>query len=177
MGNIGSSLFATPQEKEFRKLTKKNTKVNRFSNGNVAEEPGAAARPRSPNRQRRSSAGLIRFDSLITEVTYDREEGEIEVMRQHLNWESEDALGDELIKDLVPTTVPVVSSDNLSSDEISRRRQGAKLKHNSSFISAHAHRISEQTAAAREGERNTAAAGGQSPHGRVGGSPSSLEQA
>ena len=173
MGNIGSSFFATPQEKEFRKLTKKNTKVNRFSNGNIGEEPGAAPRTRSPDRQRRSPLGSLRFDSLITEVTYDREEGEIEVMRQHLNWESEDALGDELIKDLVPTTVPVVSAQTISPDEISRRRSGAILKRDSSFISAHAHRISRQAVAAHE--RNAAAAGSPAPHGG-GESPSSLQQ-
>ena len=151
MGNIGSSFFATPQEKEFRKLTKKNTKVNRFSLLNVGEEPGAvAARPQSPERQRRSPVGSLRFDSLITEVTYDREEGEIEVMRQHLNRESEDALGAELIRDLVPTTVPVVSSQQMSQEEASRRRSGAILKRDSSFISAHAHRISHAAAAAQE---------------------------
>jgi hypothetical protein len=77
MGNSGSSLFATPQEQEFRKLTKKNTNVNRVSLSHVCEEPSVAAK-KSSERQRRSSVGSLRFDNLITEVSYDREQGEIE---------------------------------------------------------------------------------------------------
>jgi hypothetical protein len=148
MGNIGSSFFATPQEKEFRKLTKKNTKVNRVSLGHVVEEPSAAAR-KGAERQRRPAGGSLRFDNLITEVSYDREEGEIEVVRQHLNRESEDALGEELIKDLVPTTVPVVSAEEGNPSDVLRRRPGAILKREGSFVTAHAHRLSESTTAAQ----------------------------
>lgn len=147
MGNIGSSFFATPQEKEFRKLTKKNTKVNRVSLGHVGEEPSAAAR-KSSERQKRSAVGSLRFENLITEVSYDREEGEIEVVRQNLNRESEDALGEELIKDLVPTTVPVVPAEAGDFSNVLRRRPGAILKRDSSFVSAHAHRLSEAATAA-----------------------------
>ena len=148
MGNIGSSFFATPQEKEFRKLTKKNTKVNRVSLGHVVEEPSVAARM-SAERPKRSAGGSLRFDNLITEVSYDREEGEIEVVRQHLNRESEDALGEELIKDLVPTTVPVVSAEEGNPSDVLRRRPGAILKREGSFVTAHAHRLSESTTAAQ----------------------------
>ena len=77
MGNSGSSLFATPQEQEFRKLTEKNTNVNRVSLNHVCEEPSVAAK-KSSERQRLSSVGSLRFDNLITEVSYDREQGEIE---------------------------------------------------------------------------------------------------
>jgi hypothetical protein len=86
---------------------------------------------------------------LITEVSYDREEGEIEVVRQHLNRESEDALGEELIKDLVPTTVPVVSAEEGNPSDVLRRRPGAILKREGSFVTAHAHRLSESTTAAQ----------------------------
>ena len=77
MGNSASSFFTTPQEQELRELTKKNTNVNRASLSHVCEEHSLAAK-KSSERQRRSSVGSLRFDNLITEVSYDREEGEIE---------------------------------------------------------------------------------------------------
>lgn len=127
MGNMGSSLFGTPQEKEFRKLTKKNTKVNRLAlltmNTGPDYQPG---RPKDPERKRRLAQTPLRFENLITEVTYDREEGEIEVTRESLNHESEDALGNEVILDLVPTTVPVVAAGDAGdcSPTVPRRKGG-----------------------------------------------------
>jgi len=143
MGNIGSSLFATPQEKEFRKLTKKNTKANRVSLGGEAADVSSKA-----SKKRRDCLQPLRFESLVTEVTYDREEGEIEVTRETLNHQSEDALGHDLIMHLVPTQVPVVAKDEQLEHADSPmagadlpRRQGV-LKRDSSFISAHAARHS-----------------------------------
>lgn len=149
MGNLSSSLFATPQEKEFRRLTKKNTKVNRVSLGTPGDDHGAGQslqKTRDPERQRRLAMTPLRFENLITEVTYDHEEGEIEVTRESLNPQSEDALGDDLIMDLVPTSVPVVAAaDEEPSSPVPPAPLDANgerriLKRDSSFISAHARR-------------------------------------
>lgn len=146
MGNLSSSLFATPQEKEIRKLTKKNTKANRVSLGSNYEGAEDASGARKENRRGRESLQPLRFENFTTEVTYDLEEGEVEVSRGMLNHESEDALGSDLIAFLVPTQVPVVSKDEQDGPASSpmagpdpQRRAGA-LKRNSSFITAHAAR-------------------------------------
>ena len=137
MGNLGSSLFATPQEKEFRKLTKKNTRVNRVSLSPSTDTPEPLSpTPRDPERKKRMGTQPLRFENLITEVTYDRDGGEFEVTRESLNLESDDALGTDLILDLVPTTVPVVSA----SDDGQDSDLPPRLKRDSSFISAHARR-------------------------------------
>ena len=145
MGNIGSSFFLTPQEKEFRKLTKKNTKVNRMSSCNNDFIVPVPTPPKDPERKKRLAMQPLRFENLITEVTYDREAGEIEVTRESLNLDSEDALGSALIMDLVPTTVPVVSandepSQRMDEDASIGRRARPMLKRDSSFVSAHAKR-------------------------------------
>eukprot|EP00287_Rhodomonas_sp_CCMP768_P002197 CAMPEP_0196735718 /NCGR_PEP_ID=MMETSP1091-20130531/14046_1 /TAXON_ID=302021 /ORGANISM="Rhodomonas sp., Strain CCMP768" /LENGTH=152 /DNA_ID=CAMNT_0042079377 /DNA_START=431 /DNA_END=889 /DNA_ORIENTATION=- len=94
MGNLASGLFSTSAEKEFKKLTKKNTKANR--DGVLAPNgaPDAAA-PGEPTIQRSSSGGgNIRFGKLVTEVTYDHEAGEIEVAQEAL-YAPEDSGEDE----------------------------------------------------------------------------------
>lgn len=165
MGNIGSSLFATPHEKEVRKLTKKNTKANRVSLGGGHEEAAdAAGKGGKGSKKRRDSLQPLRFESLVTEVTYDREEGEIEVTRGTLNHESEDALGHDLIMHLVPTQVPVVSKDEqpdhidspMAGPDLARRV--GVLKRDSSFISAHAAR----SVAAASGRKTAAELGADS---------------
>lgn len=153
MGNIGSGLFATPQERELRKLTKKNTKVNRMALGSTEADASQPAMRRDPDRKEKLTQPL-RFENLITEVTYDREEGEIEITREMLNHESEDALGNDVLLELVPNTVPVVcaidhpSSPTSPTREPPPRRTGGVLKRDSSFISAHAPRHSAAITAA-----------------------------
>ena len=148
MGNLSSSLFATPQEKEFRRLTKKNTKVNRVSLGTSGNDHGTGQslqKTKDPERQRRLAMTPLRFENLVTEVTYNHEEGEIDVTRESLNPQSEDALGDDLIMDLVPTSVPVVAAAGEQSSPMPPAPLDANgerriLKRDSSFISAHARR-------------------------------------
>ena len=166
MGNLSSSLFATPQEKEIRKLTKKNTKANRVSLGSSCEGSDDALGAQKENRKRRESLQPLRFESVTTEVTYDVEEGEVEVSRGMLNHESEDALGIDLIAYLVPTQVPVVSknehegaaSSPMAGPDLERR--AGVLKRNSSFITAHAKRHGDTGNAAAE--RSGAPAGADS---------------
>jgi hypothetical protein len=135
MGNIGSNLFATPKEKEIRKLTKKNTNVNR-----VSLHLANTFQSTPSKKNKRQNMQPLRFENMITEVTYDREHGEIDIVtRESLNSESEDALGN--ILDIVPTTVPVVPS--ITKDGDLGRRLGTKgLLHDSSFVMAHAPRRS-----------------------------------
>jgi len=172
MGNIASSLLLTPQEKEVRKLTKKNTKMNRTALGSGEASVSQPAMRRDPARKTKlrqaAAAQPLRFENLITEVTYDREEGEIETLREPLNFESHDTLGDDVLLDLVPTQVPVVNAhdahehpSSLPQEEVSSlpphpsspaqlppaRRQGG-LKRDSSFIVAHASRHTAAAAAA-----------------------------
>ena len=137
MGNIGSNLFATPKEKEIRKLTKKNTNVNR-----VSLHLANTFQPTPSKKNKRQNMQPLRFENMITEVTYDREHGDIDIVtRESLNSESEDALGNAVILDIVPTTVPVVPS--ITKDGDLARRLGTKgLLHDSSFVMAHAPRRS-----------------------------------
>mmetsp|Transcript_69774 Transcript_69774/g.145507 ORF Transcript_69774/g.145507 Transcript_69774/m.145507 type:complete len:147 (+) Transcript_69774:556-996(+) len=84
MGNfMGGGIFGTSAEKEFKRLTKKNTKANR----DVVVTPGM--KPDSPiatvpTMNRTGSSNSIRFGKLVTEVTYDHEAGEIEVVQETL---------------------------------------------------------------------------------------------
>jgi len=135
MGNIGSNLFATPKEKEIRKLTKKNTNVNR-----VSLHLANTFQSTPSKKNKRENIQPLRFENMITEVTYDREHGEIDIVtRESLNSESEDALGN--ILDIVPTTVPVVPSIRKDGD-LGRRLAEKGLSRDSSFVMAHAPRRS-----------------------------------
>mmetsp|Transcript_22788 Transcript_22788/g.35696 ORF Transcript_22788/g.35696 Transcript_22788/m.35696 type:complete len:152 (+) Transcript_22788:148-603(+) len=83
MGN----LFSSAAEKEWKKLTKKNTKANRDAVASPApdEDPYMIPADDSLKMTRQvSSPGSIRFGNLVTEVRYDHEEGEIDVAEENL---------------------------------------------------------------------------------------------
>lgn len=89
MGNLSSSLFGTSAEKEWKKLTKKNTKANRDV---VTEEgdPGVAAAAATQSgliAQKTFSGSRIGFVNMVTEVTYDHEAGHMEVAHESLHRE------------------------------------------------------------------------------------------
>eukprot|EP00961_Rhodomonas_salina_P107627 1449170-Rhodomonas_salina.4 len=84
MGNLSTTLFGTSAEKEWKKLTKKNTKANREVPGEG--DPGlAGAAPPAASSVKRPSSGnnRIAFVNLVTEVTYDHDvPGEVEVAHE-----------------------------------------------------------------------------------------------
>mmetsp|Transcript_19042 Transcript_19042/g.29730 ORF Transcript_19042/g.29730 Transcript_19042/m.29730 type:complete len:149 (+) Transcript_19042:95-541(+) len=108
MGNI----FSSSAEKEWKRLTKKNTKANRDviatgPDGDLGNQDMIP--PQIGQQQRQLSSGNIRFGNMVTEVTYDHEEGEIEVAQENLCLSYDDDPHDDGL-----SSPQVVDSSNLS---------------------------------------------------------------
>mmetsp|Transcript_19565 Transcript_19565/g.44760 ORF Transcript_19565/g.44760 Transcript_19565/m.44760 type:complete len:187 (-) Transcript_19565:953-1513(-) len=116
MGNV----FSSSQEKEFKRLCKRNTRVNRerfasadFTSSNSFNANDLTGSPR------RSMKRNCSFGNLVTEVRYDSElpahfetDGAVDVVHEDLVYPDEQQ--EELLADVVPTTIPIAPLKDLS---------------------------------------------------------------
>mmetsp|Transcript_9546 Transcript_9546/g.22610 ORF Transcript_9546/g.22610 Transcript_9546/m.22610 type:complete len:149 (-) Transcript_9546:112-558(-) len=124
MGNLSSSLFASSAEKEFKRLTKKNTKANR--DGVLGNSKPEESLPRT------SSGGNIRFGKLVTEVTYDHECGEIEIAQEAL-YAPDDSGEDEQEPATQESPVRAAADGSVLSPAQAQARKKAILRNAGSF--------------------------------------------
>jgi len=83
---MSGNLFSTSAEKEFKRLTKKNTRANREVPNGVDDDaylPQASPPPLGRNNSSGAN-NRIAFVGMVTEVTYDHEEGQMEVAQESL---------------------------------------------------------------------------------------------
>ena len=113
MGNV----FSSSQEKEFKRLCKRNTRVNRerFASADFSSSSASQDMAGSPRRSMKRNCS---FGNLVTEVRFNSElpahfetEGAVDVVHEDLIYPDDQQ--EEHLADVVPTTIPIAPLKDL----------------------------------------------------------------